>query len=134
MGSSLLALASAALVLVSNGANAARVCKGDASGSLPNYQLRIGDLRYDGDNPGSKVPFGTVAANLMYTTTPLYECVAQWPVSWAGYYEGGSSIIWSDCIYTGAGPGQDNTVSFAMDWKKKTFYLTHSFACSDEPG
>jgi hypothetical protein len=92
-------------------------------------------LRYDSPDPSKKNGLATIAASLQSSTgTPLYECVAQWPESWAGWYKGGSEPVWGDCIFTGAGIGADDTVTFAVDWKNKTMYLSHTFACSDRPG
>ena len=120
---------SAALALVSAAAsvNAARSC-GSAQ-----FQHRIIDVRYDSaDSNGER--FATIAASLGSSTTPLYECVAQWPEAWAGFYQGSSAIVWSDCIWTGAGAGADETVSFAVDWKNRTMYMAHTFSCSNNPG
>ncbi|KAK3320302.1 hypothetical protein B0T19DRAFT_285510 [Cercophora scortea] len=125
------ALATASLL--SGAAHAARVC-GTGTGT---FQYRLLDLRYDSPDPSKKNGLSTVAASLGTSTTPLYECVVQWPEAWAGWYEGGSNgtnIIWSDCIWTGAGAGADTTVSLAVDWKKKSVYVAHTFACSDKQG
>jgi hypothetical protein len=120
-------LAFATALLLSSGADAARAC---ANGT---YQFRLGDVRYDSADQSTQ--FATIAASLSYTGgTPLYECNAQWPESWAGWYEGGSNVIWGDCIWTGAGAGYDTAVSFAVDWKGRTMYLSHTFACSDKLG
>ncbi|KAK3996577.1 hypothetical protein QBC44DRAFT_231422 [Cladorrhinum sp. PSN332] len=102
--------------------------------STTTFQYRILEARYDSPEPGNANNLSTIAVSLGTSTTPLYECVAQWPESWAGWYEGGSDIIWSDCIWTGAGTGADKTVSFAVDWKTKNLYLTHTFDCSNQAG
>ncbi|AEO63837.1 8a6155d9-adbd-4eaf-95f6-142ba3150200 [Thermothielavioides terrestris] len=118
--------------LLPSRALAARPCNGSSSGS---FEYRLGDVRYDGPDPSKVNGLSTIAASLQNDyQTPLYECVAEWPEAWAGWYEGGSNPIWADCIFTGAGLGQDETVSFAVDWKAKTMYLAHTFACSDKQG
>jgi hypothetical protein len=121
----------AALSLL-RGANAARVC------SNATYPWRIGDMRFDGADPSKGDGHATVAASIAPTTAAaggtLFECVSSWPESWAGWYQGGSNIIWSDCIWTGNGPRSDKTVSFALDWKNRTMYLTHTFDCSNING
>ncbi|KAK3303752.1 uncharacterized protein B0T15DRAFT_577029 [Chaetomium strumarium] len=122
------ALVTATAVLLP-GAYAARPCAGSSGGS---FQYPLGELRYDSPDPTKADGLSTIAASL--GRTPLHECVAQWPESWAGWYEGGSKLIWADCIFTGAAFTQDETVSFAVDWKNKTMYLAHTFACSDQQG
>jgi hypothetical protein len=124
--------ATAATVLLPFGAHAARSCDSATSGS---FQTRLGDVRYDSPDPSKANGLSTIAASLQSSGgTPLYECVAQWPEAWAGRYEGGSNLIWADCIFTGAGTGQDDTVSFAVDWKSKTMYLAQTFTCSNKQG
>ncbi|KAK3689767.1 hypothetical protein B0T22DRAFT_499394 [Podospora appendiculata] len=125
-------VALAAASLLSGTAYAARVC-GTGTGT---FQYRLLDLRYDSPDPSKNNGLSTVAASLGSSTTPLYECVVQWPEAWAGWYKGGNGtdIIWSDCIWTGAGAGSDTTVSFAVDWRKKIAYVAHTFACSDKQG
>ncbi|KAK4186207.1 hypothetical protein QBC35DRAFT_516406 [Podospora australis] len=116
--------------LLTSVANAARACNTDS------YTYRILEARYDGPDqskPGSNV--STIALSLGTSTTPLYECVAQWPEAWEGWYQGGDkNIIWTDCIWTGAGSGADKTVSVAVDWRKKVVHLSHTFACSNKQG
>jgi len=125
----------AAVAVFSSGANCARVCGNGTSPSAGSFQYRLVDVRYDGPDPSKELGVSTIAVGLGTASgTPLYECVAQWPESWAGWYEGGNSAIWSDCIWTGAGFGQDKTVSFAVDWRNKTLYVAHSFDCSDKLG
>ncbi|KAK4222175.1 hypothetical protein QBC38DRAFT_504241 [Podospora fimiseda] len=109
---------------------AARNC----AASSTTFQYRILEVRYDSPEPTNPNNLSTIAVALGSSTTPIYECVAQWPESWAGWYQGGTNIIWSDCIWTGAGSGADKTVSLAVDWKTKNFYLTHTFDCSDQAG
>ena len=124
--------ATAATVLLPAVAHAARSCDSSTAGS---FQYRLGDVRYDSPDSNADNGLSTIAASLQSSSqTPLYECVGQWPEEWAGRYEGGSSLIWGDCIWTGAGSGQDDTVSFAVDWKSKTMYLAHTFACSNKQG
>ncbi|KAK5655223.1 hypothetical protein OQA88_6122 [Cercophora sp. LCS_1] len=127
---SFLSVATATLCQFASIASAARVCGNGTSV----FQHRIIEVRYDGADPARETKVATIAASLSNSGTPLYECVAQWPEDWAGWYQGGNEIIWSDCIWTGAGFGQDDTVSFAVDWKNKTIYLSHTFACSDKRG
>ncbi|KAK3900478.1 hypothetical protein C8A05DRAFT_45685 [Staphylotrichum tortipilum] len=120
-------------VLLATGAYAARSC--DTSTASSGFQYRLGDVRYDGPDPAKANDLATIAASLQSSSgTPLYECVSQWPEAWKGWYGGATGLIWSDCIFTGAGTGADETVSFAIDWKVKTMYLTHTFACSGKQG
>ncbi len=131
-GLSSFALTVAATALLPSGTHAARSCDSSTAGT---FQYRLGDVRYDSPDPDKANGLSTIAASLQSSSqTPLYECVAQWPEAWAGRYEGGSNLIWGDCIFTGAGTGQDETVSFAVDWKVKTMYLAHTFACSNKQG
>ncbi|KAK3368477.1 hypothetical protein B0H63DRAFT_534716 [Podospora didyma] len=123
---------SVAALVFATAANAARVC--GTTGTAPTFQYRLLEVRYDGPDPDKANGLSTIAVSLGTSTTPLYECVAQWPEAWAGWYEGGGNIIWADCIGTGAGTGADKTVSFAVDWKTKNLHLSHTFACSDKKG
>lgn len=112
------------------GVQAARQCS-----TTTGYTHRVLDARYDGpdvDKPGSDL--ATISVSLSSSTTPLYECVAQWPDSWKGFHNVTEKLIWSDCIWTGAGSGADKSVAFAVDWNKKVVYLAHVFACSDREG
>ena len=112
---------------LASGATAARAC---ANGT---YAIRVGDVRYD--SADKRTQFATIALALSYNGgTPIYECNAQWPETWAGWYNGGSNIVWGDCIWTGAGSGSDTSIAFAVDWKTTTLYLSHTFACSDKQG
>ncbi|OIW34164.1 hypothetical protein CONLIGDRAFT_659839 [Coniochaeta ligniaria NRRL 30616] len=121
-------------LLVEARSSAARVCGSLNSTSPRNYQYNLLELRWDSADPSKQDQFATISASLSDSTYPLYECNVEWPESWAGWYMGGTNIIWSDCIWTGAGAGKDKTVSFAVDWKSKTMYLSHTFACSDRSG
>ncbi|KAK4164400.1 hypothetical protein QBC43DRAFT_288998 [Cladorrhinum sp. PSN259] len=112
---------------------AARNCA-TSSTAATTFQYRILEARYDGPDPAKANNLSTIAVSLGTSATPLYECVVQWPESWAGWYQGGSNIIWSDCIWTGAGNGADKTVSFAVDWAAKNLYLAHTFDCSNKAG
>ncbi|KAK1761696.1 hypothetical protein QBC33DRAFT_462861 [Phialemonium atrogriseum] len=132
MGNSLVLTFVTVLSFLLSRANAARACGNEPKPST--YQWRINAVRYDGADPSSGSGDATVAVSISPNSSTLFECVAEWPEEWAGWYEGGSNIIWSDCIWTGNGPRNDNTVSFATDWKNKTMYLTHSFDCSDREG
>ncbi|KAJ2992200.1 hypothetical protein NUW58_g2244 [Xylaria curta] len=67
-------------------------------------------------------------------TNTFFECVAEWPEFWAGWSPRDGNIIWSDCIWSGAGPTLDAAVAFALDWKTRTMYLSHTFSCSDKKG
>lgn len=120
--------------LLASGASAARACGNVNSTSSRNYQYNLLDLRWDSADPSEQDQFATISASLGDGAYPLYECNAEWPEPWAGWYMGGTNIIWSDCIWTGAGAGKDKTVSFAVDWKSKIMYLSHTFTCSDRPG
>ncbi|KAI1077114.1 hypothetical protein F5B20DRAFT_553234 [Whalleya microplaca] len=114
------------------GANAARACGSTTAPST--YQWSVGAARYDGAIPSDTNGSATVAVSIVPGNRPmgtLFECVAEWPESWAGWYEDGSDIIWSDCIWAGNGLTYDTTVSFALDWKNRTMYVSHTFACSD---
>lgn len=123
-----------AVALLSSGSTAARAC-GSLNGTSPmTYQYNLLELRWDSADPSKQNQFATISANLGDGFYPLYECNAEWPESWAGRYMGGTSIIWSDCIATGAGLTKDETVSFAVDWRNRTMYLSHTFACSDRSG
>ncbi|KAK0649937.1 hypothetical protein B0T16DRAFT_326382 [Cercophora newfieldiana] len=122
-----------AAAFLAYGASGARVC-GNGTAPAAGFSYQLTDVRYDGPDPSKNLGVSTIAVGLGNGATPTYECVAQWPESWAGWYEGGSNIIWSDCIWTGAGFGQDKTVSFALDWKTKKMYLAQSYDCSDKQG
>ncbi|KAH9987436.1 hypothetical protein F4779DRAFT_284989 [Xylariaceae sp. FL0662B] len=130
MRNGLLAFATA---LWLSGANAARACGNTATPST--YQWSVGAARYDGAVSGDTAEStATVAISIVPGNRPMgtfFECVAEWPVSWAGWYEYGDKIIWSDCIWAGNGLTYDTTVSFALDWKNRTMYVSHTFACSD---
>ncbi|KAL2168423.1 hypothetical protein VTG60DRAFT_7284 [Thermothelomyces hinnuleus] len=120
-------------LLLSSGTQAARPCgSGNSGGQV--YQYPLGDVRYDGPDPSKENGQATFAASLLSRQTPLYECVVQWPETWAGRYSGGEELVWGDCIFTGAGFGLDETVSAAVDWESRTMYLAHTFACSDNEG
>lgn len=134
--SSLLAIA---FVLFGEGALAARVCGTGYNSTSANYSLRITDFRYDSADPSNGDHLATISVGLTDSARPLfplYECNAEWPESWAGWSQGGSDIIWGDCISTGVAslPSTDKTVSFALDWRNKTMYLAHTFACTDRSG
>ncbi|KAH8900758.1 hypothetical protein GQ53DRAFT_815617 [Thozetella sp. PMI_491] len=113
------------------GANGARVC----GNSTTTFNWRLGDIRFDGGSPSDNKSHSTVAASISPAPRgTLFECVAQWPETWNGWYDGSNSIIWSDCIWTGNGGTADRTISFALDWKSRVFYLSHTFNCSDRNG
>ncbi|KAB5518074.1 hypothetical protein GE09DRAFT_978613 [Coniochaeta sp. 2T2.1] len=129
-----MALVGAIVVSLTTGATASRPCGSLNNTSSRNFVYNLLELRWDSADPNAKDKFATISAQLSDGMYPLYECNAEWPESWAGWYLGGSNIIWSDCIWTGASAGKDKTVSFAVDWKSKTMYLSHTFACSDRAG
>ncbi|KAI1408008.1 hypothetical protein F5Y13DRAFT_205208 [Hypoxylon sp. FL1857] len=125
----------AAALSFTSAVSASRQCGSGASASSK-YQWRVGAARYDGAEPGESNGTATVAVSIVpgsSTMGTFFECVAEWPESWAGWYEDGN-IIWSDCIWAGNGRTYDNTVSFAVDWKNRTMYISHTFACSDGQG
>ncbi|KAI0432747.1 hypothetical protein F5Y09DRAFT_353053 [Xylaria sp. FL1042] len=113
-------------------ATADRACSSSASSS---YVWRVSDARFDGADPSISDAKAVVAVSIIpNTTNTFFECVAEWPESWAGWSPVDGNIIWSDCIWSGAGPTLDTTVSFALDWKNRTMYLSHTFSCSDKKG
>ncbi|KAI5918440.1 hypothetical protein F4810DRAFT_715433 [Camillea tinctor] len=114
---------------------ASRACVDSSRGSST-YLWRVSDARYDGADPNqvnglSTIAISIVPGNSSYAT--FFECVSEWPESWAGWYEDGN-IIWSDCIWAGNGPTYDTTISFAVDWKTHEMYISHTFECSDKEG
>lgn len=110
---------------------AARPC---ANSTTENFQYLVGDVRYDGPDPSRNDGLSTIAVSLQSPNrNPLYECVSAWPEQSGGYLNK-SNPVWADCAFTGAGPGQDEIVSFAVDWRYQKMYLAHVFACSDKPG
>ncbi|KAI1762691.1 hypothetical protein GGR53DRAFT_532229 [Hypoxylon sp. FL1150] len=117
------------------GATAARVCGANSSST---YQWTVGDARYDGADPSVASSTSTVAFSIVPGTgtgyATFFECMGEWPEAWGGWYEGGDKLIWGDCIWAGNGPNSDTTVSFALDWKNRTMYLSHTYACSDIEG
>ncbi|KAK4448698.1 hypothetical protein QBC34DRAFT_426138 [Podospora aff. communis PSN243] len=132
MGKRVGSLILAATAFLSCSVRGARVCGNGTSPATGSFQYNLIDVRYDGPDPDKDLGLSTIAVQLGSGATPIYECVAQWLEAWEGSYEG--SPIWGDCIWTGAGFGQDKTVSMAVDWKTKTIHLTHSFDCSDRAG
>ncbi|KAI0418794.1 heterokaryon incompatibility protein-domain-containing protein [Xylaria grammica] len=118
-------------ILLPGMASADRAC---SSGVSPSYLWRVSDARFDGSDPSISNGKATVAVSIIpNTTNTFFECVAQWPESWAGWLPA-ENIIWSDCIWSGAGPTLDTAVAFALDWKTRTMYLSHTFSCSDKKG
>ncbi|KAI0023383.1 hypothetical protein F4780DRAFT_776806 [Xylariomycetidae sp. FL0641] len=137
---SLLAAAGLGLLLTGTAAAAAaaRAC-GPAGGPAASYAWQILDARFDdgGDDGAAVVGVSLVPDG----TSTFFECVAAWPEAWAGRYpdpddnENENLPVWSDCIWTGAGPTYDTAVGFALDWAApRTLYLTHTFACADREG
>lgn len=128
-------LVAVASVAISSKADAARVC--GSKNTTSTYQWRLSDARYDGADPADSGNLATLAVSIVPTNRnygTFFECVASWPQAWNGWHDGGENIIWSDCIWAGNGFTDDTTVSFAMDWSKKTMYVSHTFACSDAQG
>jgi len=124
------AILAASSALSWSGTLAARTCAPGAQ-----FLWNIGDIRYDGaDKSKNGAKSATFAASVMPRGGTMQECVAEWPETWAGWYDGGSDIIWSDCIWTGAGGRLDKSISFAVDWKAKTLYLAHTYDCARETG
>ncbi|KAI3319777.1 hypothetical protein HD806DRAFT_249653 [Xylariaceae sp. AK1471] len=122
-----------ATALFSKLASAARACGSTNTSST--YLWRVGDARYDGADP--KISNGTAVVAISIipnSTSTFFECVAEWPEAWAGWSPVDGNIIWSDCIWSGAGPTFDTAVAFALDWKNRTMYLSHTFSCSDQQG
>ncbi|TGJ84869.1 hypothetical protein E0Z10_g3935 [Xylaria hypoxylon] len=119
-------------VLLSRLVSADRTCSSNVSSS---YLWRVSDARFDGADPSTSDGKAVVAVSVVpNTTSTFFECVAEWPESWAGWSPVDGNIIWSDCIWSGAGPTLDTAVAFALDWKKRTMYLSHTFSCSDKKG
>ncbi|KAI0542553.1 hypothetical protein GGR58DRAFT_497098 [Xylaria digitata] len=118
--------------LLSKLASADRACSSNPS---PSYLWRVGDARFDGAAPNTSDGKAVVAVSIIpNTTNTFFECVAEWPESWEGWSPVDGNIIWSDCIWSGAGPTLDTAVAFALDWKTRTMYLSHTFSCSDKKG
>ncbi|KAI1505990.1 hypothetical protein F5X99DRAFT_427863 [Biscogniauxia marginata] len=120
---------------LASGAYAARAC-GNSTTESSTYLWRVGDARYDGADTSQSNGSATVAVSIVpgnNTYATFFECVAEWPEPWSGWYED-KNIVWSDCIWAGNGPTYDTTVAFAMDWKNHTIYIAHTFDCSDRPG
>ncbi|KAI0206572.1 hypothetical protein F4808DRAFT_466587 [Astrocystis sublimbata] len=119
-------------VLLAKLASADRACTSDPA---PSYLWRVGDARFDGAAPDAEGGKAVVAVSIIPgTTNSFFECVAEWPESWAGWSPEDGNIIWGDCIWSGAGPTYDTAVAFAVDWKNRTMYLSHTFPCSDKNG
>ncbi|KAI1147924.1 hypothetical protein F4825DRAFT_124451 [Nemania diffusa] len=109
-----------------------RVCGSTTSSS---YLWRVSDARFDGVDPSISNGKAVIAVSVIPNgTNTFFECVAEWPESWAGWSPADGNIIWGDCIWSGAGPTLDTAVAFAVDWKNHTMYLSHTFACSDKKG
>ncbi|KAI1799430.1 hypothetical protein F4811DRAFT_106598 [Daldinia bambusicola] len=128
-------LTSIAALSLTRGAIASRAC-GSGTNVSSQYQWHVGAARYDGAEPGKK-DSATIAVSIApgnQTMGTFFECVAEWPESWEGWYEDGN-IIWSDCIWAGNGRTYDTAVSFALDWRNnRTMYISHTYACSDNQG
>ncbi|KAI0104339.1 heterokaryon incompatibility protein-domain-containing protein [Nemania sp. FL0031] len=121
-----------AVAVFSKFTTADRAC---GSNSAPSYVWRVSDARFDGAVPNDTDGKAVVAVSIIpNTTNTFFECVAEWPEAWAGWSPTDGNIIWSDCIWSGAGPTLDTAVAFAVDWKNRTMYLSHTFACSDTKG
>ncbi|KAI8624138.1 heterokaryon incompatibility protein-domain-containing protein [Xylariaceae sp. FL1651] len=115
------------------GADAARIC--GSSNASSTYLWRVSDARYDGADPSKSNSMAVVGISIVpNSTNTFFDCVAEWPEAWAGWSAEDNNIIWSDCIWSGAGPTFDTTVAFAVDWRNRTMYLSHTFSCSDKKG
>ncbi|KAI1169703.1 hypothetical protein F4777DRAFT_572179 [Nemania sp. FL0916] len=123
------ALAGAAALSASL-AGADRVCS--SNNTTLSYGWRIGDARFDGADPSEPDGKAVIAVSIVPDGSAFFECVSEWPQSWAGFRD--NNIIWSDCIWSGAGPTLDTAVAFALDWETRTMYLSHTFPCSDKKG
>ncbi|GAW27392.1 putative UPF0061 protein [Rosellinia necatrix] len=118
-------------MLFSHLASADRACSSNAS----SYLWRVSDARFDGVAPSVRDGKAVVAVSIIPNgTNTFFECVAEWPEPWAGWSPTNEDIIWGDCIWSGAGPTLDTAVAFALDWKTRTMYLSHTFSCSDKKG
>ncbi|KAI8946150.1 hypothetical protein F4801DRAFT_79975 [Xylaria longipes] len=119
-------------VLFAKLSSADRACSSNPS---PSYLWRVSDARFDGADPNVSDGKAVVAVSIIpNTTNTFFECVAEWPESWAGWSPVDGNIIWSDCMWSGAGPTLDTAVAFSLDWKNRTMYLSHTFSCSDKMG
>lgn len=118
------------LALLYRAVSAARSCANSTS------PWTLSDFRYQGPDPTTRGsgPDAVVSAYLSPGRgNTLYSCIAQWPESWNGRVNGSENgaLIWADCYWTGPGDNAEDSVSFAVDWKTKTFYMANSFTCSD---
>ncbi|KAI0547728.1 hypothetical protein F4679DRAFT_355517 [Xylaria curta] len=115
-------------ILLAKLSSADRACSSNAS---PSYLWRVSDARFDGaSDPNGKA---VVAVSIIPNgTNTFFECVSEWRESWAGFVDG--NIIWSDCIWSGAGPTLDRAVGFAVDWTNRTMYLSHTFSSLESSG
>jgi len=105
-------------------------------GRQTSYGWAIRDAQYEAAAPETSVRGGYayVAASVVPTDGQYasFQCFAEWPVAWDGWYEGGSSqLVWADCVNTAAGSNLEKAVSFAVDWRRRVLYLAHTFGCSD---
>ncbi|KAI1117668.1 heterokaryon incompatibility protein-domain-containing protein [Nemania sp. NC0429] len=119
-------------VVLSKLSSADRACSSNTS---PSYTWRLSDARFDGAELNATDGKAVVAVSIIPTSTnTFFECVAEWPEAWAGWSPADGNIVWSDCIWSGAGASLDTAVAFAVDWKTRTMYLSHTFPCSDKKG
>jgi hypothetical protein len=124
MRSTLHLAAATGLSLLATGALAARAC------GTTGFTWRVLDARYDSAEDGTAAVSVSIAPGNIGS---FFECHAEWPAAWAGWYDK-NSIVWGDCIWTGAGPTYDKSISFAVDWKNQTMYLAHVYTCSNKNG
>ncbi len=94
----------------------------------------ISEWTYDAPDPTAPGRAATDAAVGLYLTTGRtdFSCFGSWPDGWDGWAERGETLIWYACDVN-RGRKDDETVSFAMDWKTRTIHTAHAYTCSDGP-
>jgi hypothetical protein len=101
------------------------------------YPWTLSDFRFQSPDPTTPGSGTDVVVSAYLTPGPrgntLFSCLAQWPGSWNGRVNGSetSALIWADCQWTGPSDTMEDSVSFALDWKAKKLFMSHSFTCSD---
>ncbi|OTB03258.1 hypothetical protein M426DRAFT_12842 [Hypoxylon sp. CI-4A] len=120
----------ATVLSLASRALASRACGANANST---YEWQLGAARYDESDGTATIALSIVPGDRAQGT--FFECVAEWPVSWAGWYsEASNQILWNDCIWAGNGQTYDTTVSSAVDWKNRVVYISHTYDCSDQEG
>ncbi len=126
LGGALLALLSA-----TQPAAAVHTC-GSSAADVANstYAWTISDWKYvagpDPDN--GNVPTAAVSGYLTPGRTGnLYSCFAQWIEPWAGRFQGGSQLIWNDCMWTGPNGNteEDGVVRHRLEDPRRSTWGTH---------